>query len=131
MNSPAEVRITNIDELTEISHKCTSIDTLINLQISLARMEEAFTNLTCSTQDMKTEFAQAIREVKQALMAPHLCKYEDLIKKNNALVEKLVSESSENRGKAKWEARIDRIIDGVIIAVVVASLLFFMKGGSI
>lgn len=111
------VFIENIEELSSITHKCTSQELLTEIRISQARTEETLSNLA-------TRFEAYTK-------AGHECKYKEQIDKNTVACEYLKEQIHKMQGQSKWEDRLWNIGQAVLIAALVAVILFFMKGGAI
>lgn len=111
------VIIENIDDLSSITHKCTSQELLTEIRICQARTEETLSSL--------------VTRFEAYTNTGHECKYKDQIDKNTDACEYLKEQIHKMQGQSKWEDRLWNIGQSVLIAALVAVVLFFMKGGNI
>jgi len=117
MADETKVIIENIKDLEDLTHKCTSQELLTKIQVSQGRMEETLKNL--------------VDRFEAFVDAGHQCQYKEQIQRNSAACEYLKEQIYKMQGQSKWEDRLWNIGQAVLIAGLVAIVLFFMKGGNI
>lgn len=125
------VFIENLDELQSLTHRCTSQEILTDIRIGQARTEETIINLSASVQELSAQLADQTRRLEQLIERGHVCHQTEQIRINSAAIEYLKEEIHRWQGQSKWEDRVWSILQAVIIAGMVALVLFFMKGGAI
>lgn len=125
-----EIRISNIDDINGL-HECRSIDKLIEIQVGIARMEQASISQAACFQELNARFEEQNKQFQQLLHTPHACEKTHEIARLSSSVEFLKEEHHKRTGQSKWEDRLWAIVQAVLIAAVVAVVLFLMKGGAI
>ena len=124
MTEAASVKIENLSELADVTHKCTSQELLTDIRISQARTEETIINLSNFVQELSGKFESLIQ-------SGHKCYQDEQVRRNTAAIEYLKGEVHRWQGQRKWEDRLWNIGQAVLVAVIVALVLWFMKGGQI
>lgn len=143
MPDATPIRIINAEELKN-PHTCTSQEILTDIRIQVATTGQELIGVNATLQELSARFEEQnrylmdfIREQNETMnriqeaAKGHNCRYEDQIKQIAEAVNSLKHEQAKQSGEQKWTDRIYSILQAVIIAAVVAVVLFLMKGGSI
>jgi len=130
MTESTRVIIGNLDELN-IPHVCTSIDTLTQIQICQARMDQSMIAQAACFGEMNARFEELTRQIQQVLNSRHECYQTAEIRRLASGIDYLKEETHKNQGSGKWADRVFNFGQGVISAAVIAVVLWFMMGGKI
>ncbi|MCK9592333.1 MAG: hypothetical protein M0Q91_10045 [Methanoregula sp.] len=131
MAEPTAVIIENLEDLADVTHKCTSQEILTAIRISQARTEESMINLSSTFQDLTLRLDEQSRQFQEFVRAPYVCIYKDQILQHTASIEYLKEESHRREGQSRWEDRVWNVGQAVLVAALVAVVLYLMKGGAI
>ena len=124
------VIIENIKELANF-HECKAGPTLMDIKISVVRLEESSMNQSACMQELSSRFEEQNRQIQQVLYSRHECYRSDDIKRQDIELSFLKDQYNQNKGRTRVQERIDKIVDGLIVLAVGAVLIFLLKGGSI
>jgi hypothetical protein len=130
MAESTSVTIENIEKLADF-HECKSGQTLMDIKISVVRLEESSINQSACMQELTSRFEEQSRQIQQVLYSRHECYSHDEIKRQAIEIDFLKSQYHQGQGKTRIQERIDKAIDGLIVLVIGAVLIFLLKGGSI
>jgi hypothetical protein len=140
-----KIVIENIDELCDITHKCTAQETLTRIQVEQGKYGENLTHLAVCFEQVAAQLQEQnknlmafidtsnerVRMLESAINKQHLCSKDQQIISLAADVTNIKMTLAAMHGESKWIDRAVNILQAVLIAVVVLLATWFMRGGAI
>lgn len=126
-----EVTIGNLGDIAKHLHVCTSQPQLTEILVAIGRMDEALSNQAAASQELSARFEEQSRHITQVLNQRHECYQVAELRRTSAAIDYLKEELHKQQGSSKWEDRLWNIGQALVVAVMVAVVLFIMGGGII
>jgi len=140
-----KIVIENIDELCDITHKCTAQDTLTKIQVEQGKYGENLTHLAVCFEQVAAQLQEQnknlmafidtsnerMRMLESAINKQHVCSKETQLITLAADVTNIKLALAAMHGESKWVDRAMNIGQAVLVAIIVALAIWFMKGGAI
>lgn len=140
-----KIIIENIDELCDITHKCTAQDTLTKIQVEQGKFGEnvlhlsvCFEHLSAQLQEQNKNLLtyiessnERMRMLESAINKQHVCSKDKQIIELVTDVTNIKMTLASMGGESKWIDRAINIGQALLIAVMVVLATWFMKGGAI
>lgn len=145
MVSPSrDVSISNLQDIEQYLHKCTSQPILTEIQVTLARngeqmnhLSECFVELGNNLEEQNKSLNNFINTFDARLRnieitsGTHKCWQKEPMEQFDARLREVESVISQYKGGDKWVSHLFQIIEGVTIALAVLVIAYIMKGGTI
>jgi hypothetical protein len=143
---PEEVRIVNLADLDKVLHKCSSQELLTEIRIGVATTNRDIIAMSASFQELNARFDEHMSQQERDMAdfrkifekhneeivdVTHNCRFPEYWDAIWKRVSELEKDKYERGGSTVWETRLWNIAQAVMIAMVVAVVLYFMKGGAI
>lgn len=139
------IEIANIDELCDVTHKCTAQETLTKIQVEQGKFGEnlihisvCFEELTAQLQEQNKNLQayietsnERMRLFEGSLNKQHSCFKEKQIIEMAADLTNIKLALAAMSGESKWVDKIINVGQAVLVALVVVLITWFMKGGAI
>ena len=140
-----KIIIENIDELCDITHKCTAQDTLTKIQVEQGKFGENILHLSVCFEQLSVQLQEQnknllayiessnerMRMLESAMNRQHVCSKDKQIIELAADVTNIKMTLASMGGESKWVDRAINIGQALLIAVMVVLATWFMKGGAI
>lgn len=140
-----KIIIENIDELCDITHKCTAQDTLTKIQVEQGKFGENILHLSVCFEQLSVQLQEQnknllayiessnerMRMLESAMNRQHVCSKDKQIIELAADVTNIKMALASMGGESKWIDRAINIGQALLIAVMVVLATWFMKGGAI
>ena len=140
-----KIIIENIDELYDITHKCTAQDTLTKIQVEQGKFGENILHLSVWFEQISAQLQEQnknllayiessnerMRMLESAMNRQHVCSKDKQIIELVADVTNIKMTLASMSGESKWVDRAINIGQAILIAVMVVLATWFMKGGAI
>ena len=142
---PAQpIEIKNFDVLKDALHKCTSAEILTDIQVNMGRsseqmihMSSCFVQLNARFEEQNTQLMAFMNDagnrirVLEVAAGRHECKKDLAILELTKDAASLKMQMSKYEGEGKWLDRMWGVVQAVGIALILAIVIWFMKGGAI
>ena len=140
------VRVDNIQELKDLTHICTSQDLLNEIRLGVVGQSKDILYITGMIGELTAKLKENMdlqiatsREHMQSIIGnsndirdlKYLIPSKDATKETECRLKNLESCEEQKKGSGRWEQRVDKIIDGLVLLVIGAILIYFLKGGVI
>lgn len=140
-----KIIIENIDELCDITHKCTAQDTLTKIQVEQGKFGENILHLSVCFEQLSVQLQEQnknllayiessnerMRMLESVMNRQHVCSKDKQIIELAADVTNIKMTLASMGGESKWIDRAINIGQALLIAVMVVLATWFMKGGAI
>ena len=140
-----KIIIENIDELCDITHKCTAQDTLTKIQVEQGKFGENILHLSVCFEQISAQLQEQnknllayiessnerMRMLESAMNRQHVCSKDKQIIELAADVTNIKMTLASMGGESKWIDRAINIGQALLIAIMVVLATWFMKGGAI
>ena len=140
-----KIIIENIDELSDLTHKCTAGETLTRIQVEQGKFGENIIHLSVCFEEISAQLQEQnknllayiessnerMRMLESAINKQHVCSKDKQIIELVADVTNIKMTLASMGGESKWVDRAINIGQAFLIAVMVVLATWFMKGGAI
>ena len=145
LEESTKVIIENIDELCDITHKCTAEETLTRIQVEQGKFGENIIHLSACFEQLSAQLQEQnknllayiessnerMRMLESAINKQHVCSKDKQIIELVADVTNIKMTLASMGGESKWIDRAINVGQALLIAIMVVLATWFMKGGAI
>jgi len=123
------IAIENLDELANVTHKCTATDKLTDILVQLGRLDQSFMNMAAANQELSARFEEQCREMRQFMNQGHVCQHAAQIARNTNAIEVLEKERQKKIGSDYWVEKFIDSLKYLLLFVMGMFITFILTGG--